>query len=302
MNRENRPGRAAPRLAVFRALMSASLFAVSALGAPAAGAGSNRLLATGGVMQIEGSAGGGIVPWALIAGLGTDAQIGGSAYCTNVRPQAFELRSCGAAVSLYDRVELSFGNQRFDLDEIIPGESITQNVIGAKVRLFGDAVYDQDRWYPQVSMGLQYKKNSDFDFVPALLGAADDADVDVYVAATKVYLAGPFSRTWLLNATLRATRGNQLGLLGFGGDRKDSRSLNAELSAAVFLTDGIVAGAEYRQKPDNLSSFAEDDYWDLFAAWFPSKHFSVTAAYADLGQIAMKTGQHGWYLSLQGSF
>jgi hypothetical protein len=29
---------------------------------------------------------------------------------------------------------------------------------------------------------------------------------------------------------------------------------------------------------------------------------SVTAAYADLGQIAMKAEQHGWYLSLQGSF
>ena len=253
-------------------------------------------------MQIEGSAGGGLVPWALIAGLGTDTQTGASAYCTNVRPQSFELRSCGAAIGFRDRLELSFASQRFDLDEIIAGASITQNVFGAKLRVFGDAVFDQDRGYPQVSVGLQYKKNSDFDFVPALLGARDDADVDFYVAATKVYLAGPFSRTWLLNATLRATRGNQLGILGFGGDRKDSRSLNAELSAAVFVTDEIVAGAEYRQKPDNLSSFKEDDCWDLFTAWFPNKRLSVTAAYADLGQIAMKTDQHGWYLSLQGSF
>jgi hypothetical protein len=262
----------------------------------------NRLLATGGVTQIEGSAGGGIVPWALIAGLGTDTQTGATASCTHVRSQAFVLRSCGIAAGFRDRVEVSFANQRFDLDEIIAGESITQNVFGAKVRLLGDAIFDQDRWYPQLSLGLQYKKNSDFDFVPALLGARDDADMDLYVAATKVYLAGPFSRTWLLNATLRATRANQLGILGFGGDRRHGRSVNAELSAAVFVTDEIVAGAEYRQKPDNLSAFAEDDYWDLFAAWFPSKHFSVTAAYADLGQIAMKTGQHGWYLSLQGSF
>ena len=278
------------------------LLAAVAVVSPVANAAGNRLLATGGVMQIEGSAGGGIVPWALIAGLGTDAQTGASAYCTDVRPQSFELRSCGAALGIHDRVELSYANQRFDLDEIIAGESITQNVFGAKVRVFGDAVFDQDRWYPQISVGLQYKKNTDFDFVPALLGARDDADVDIYVAATKVYLAGPFSRTWLLNATLRATRANQLGILGFGGDRKDSRSLNAELSAAVFVSDAFIAGAEYRQKPDNLSSFAEDDYWDLFAAWFPGKRFSITAAYADLGQIAMKTGQHGWYLSMQGSF
>ncbi|MEJ0084440.1 MAG: DUF3034 family protein [Pseudomonadota bacterium] len=269
--------------------------------APDALAGSSRLLATGGVAQIEGSAGGGAVPWALIAGLGSDAQTGGSGFCTEARVQKFDLRSCGVAVGFHDRVEVSYARQRFDLDEIIPGESIAVDVIGAKVRLLGDAVYDQDRWYPQLSLGLQYKKNRDFDFVPALLGARDAEDVDVYLAATKVYLAGPFSRTWLVNATLRATRGNQFGILGFGGDRQQSRSVNAEFSAAMFVSDAVVVGAEYRQKPDNLGSFEEQDYWDVFAAYFPSKHFSITAAYADIGRIAMMPGQHGWYLSLQGS-
>jgi hypothetical protein len=282
--------------------MKAFLIAVLTLGTGSAHAAGNRLLATGGVMEIEGSAGGGAVPWALIAGLGTDEQVGGSAFCTHARPQKFELRVCGLAVGFYDRVELSYANQRFDLDEIIAGESIAVDVVGLKVRLLGDAVFDQDRWYPQISLGMQYKKNQDFDFVPALLGARDDADVDVYVAATKVFLAGPFARTWLLNATMRATRANQFGILGFGGDLESSRSFNAELSAAVFVTDAIVAGAEFRQKPDNLGSFGEDDYWDLFGAWFPTKHFSVTAAYTDLGRIAMMPGQHGWYLSLQGSF
>jgi len=282
--------------------MKALLVGAFALGAACSQAAGNRLLATGGVMQIEGSAGGGAVPWALIAGLGTDEQVGGSGFCTHARQQKFELRSCGLALGFYDRVEVSYAKQKFDLDEIIPGEAIGVDVVGLKVRLLGDAVFDQDRWYPQLSLGLQYKKNQDFDFVPALLGARDDSDVDVYLAATKVYLAGPFSRTWLLNATLRATRGNQFGILGFGGDLENSRTLNAEFSAAVFLTDEIVAGAEFRQKPDNLGSFGEDDYWDLFGAWFPSKHVSITAAYTDLGRIAMMPGQHGWYLSLQGSF
>jgi len=52
----------------------------------------------------------------------------------------------------------------------------------------------------------------------------------------------------------------------------------------------------------NLGSFHENDAWDLFAAYFPDKHVSITAAYADLGRIAMMPGLHGWYLSLQGSF
>ena len=282
--------------------MKRYLVVALALGAAASHAAGNRLLATGGVMEIEGSAGGGAVPWALIAGLGTDEQVGGSGFCTQARQQKFALRTCGLAIGIHDRVEISYANQDFDLDDIIPGESIAVDVIGLKVRLFGDAVFDQDRWYPQLSLGMQYKKNQDFDFVPALLGAADDSGVDVYVAATKVYLAGPFSRTWLINATLRATRANQFGILGFGGDLEDGRSINAELSAAVFLTDEIVMGAEFRQKPDNLGSFGEEDFWDLFGALFPSKHYSATVAYTDLGRIAMMPGQHGWYLSLQGSF
>jgi hypothetical protein len=282
--------------------MKGFLVGALVLGTTCSQAAGDRLLATGGVMEIEGSAGGGAVPWALIAGLGTDDQVGGSGFCTYARQQDFELRSCGLAVGFYDRVEVSYASQRFDLDEIIPGESIGVDVLGLKVRLLGDAVFDQDHWYPQLSLGMQYKKNQDFDFVPSLLGAREDSDFDVYLAATKVYLAGAFSRTWLLNATLRATRGNQFGILGFGGDLENSRTLQGEFSAAVFLNDEIVAGAEFRQKPDNLGSFGEDDYWDLFAAWFPTKRVSITAAYTDLGRIAMMPSQHGWYLSLQGSF
>jgi hypothetical protein len=291
----------APTLAA-KNTMKTILMSALLLSAACSQAAGNRLLATGGVMDIEGSAGGGAVPWALIAGLGTDEQIGGSGFCTQARQQKFALRACGFAIGFHDRVEVSYARQNFDLDEIIPGESIGVDVAGVKVRLLGDAVFDQDRWYPQLSLGVQYKKNRDFDFVPALLGASDDSGFDIYLAATKVYLAGPFSRTWLLNATARSTRANQFGILGFGGDVENGRTINAELSAAVFLTDAIVIGTEFRQKPDNLGSFGEDDFWDLFAAWFPSKHFSVTAAYTDLGRIAMMPGQHGAYLSLQGSF
>lgn len=67
------------------------------------------------------------------------------------------------------------------------------------------------------------------------------------------------------------------------------------------MADRVALGAEYRQKPDNLSVFREDDFSDVFVAWFPSKYMSVTAAWADLGTIADKKNQRGLYLSLQGS-
>lgn len=272
------------------------------LAASAAEAAGDRLLATGGVMQLEGAAGGGIVPWALIAGLGTRDQVGVSGFCTQVEPDDFRLTSCGLGVGVFDRVELSFARQKFDLGTTVPGESIRQDIFSAKYKLLGDAVYDQDSWIPQVAIGLQYKRNRDYDFVPALLGAKDDAGIDYYVSATKVYLAGPLGRTWLLNATLRATKGNQLGILGFGGDRDDGYQFEPEVSAAVFLHDHLVLGAEYRAKPDNLSVFKEDDFWDGFVAWIPHKSVSLTLAYADLGNIADKADQRGLYASLQLSY
>ena len=81
---------------------------------------------------------------------------------------------------------------------------------------------------------------------------------------------------------------NQLGILGFGGDRKTAAASMPSSAPPCSSRDDLVAGAEYRQKPDNLSSFEEDDYWDLFVGMVPDKHVSVTAAYADLGNIAMK--------------
>ena len=261
----------------------------------------DRLLATGGVTQVEGSAGGGLTPWALIAGLGTDTQVGASAFCTRVQPQDFVLESCGIAAGIANRVELSFARQHFDLGTTVPGHTISQSIAGVKVRVFGDAVIDQDRWWPQVALGVQWKHNSDFDLVPKLLGAKHADGVDYYVAATKVWLSGPLGRSWLADLTLRASEANQLGLLGFGGDLGGYRLL-AEGSLGVFLADQLVLGGEYRMKPNNLSAFREQEYKDAFLAWFPVKYLSITGAWTYLGNIANKPSQRGAYLSLQVSF
>ena len=62
--------------------------------------------------------------------------------------------------------------------------------------------------------GNAIQKNHDGDFVKgAVVGAKRDSGVDFYVSATKLLL----EQNLLLNGTLRATKANQLGLLGFGG-------------------------------------------------------------------------------------
>jgi hypothetical protein len=266
--------------------------------APTASAG-GRLLATGGVTTLEGAAGGGLVPWALIAGYGTRDEIGASAFYTYVDISDFRLQSTGVAVGFYDRVEVSYAQQTFGLGSTVPGETIRLDVVDAKVRVLGDAVYDQDTWVPQVALGAQYKHNRDFDFVPKLVGGRRGTGVDVYASATKVFLAGLFGRNVLVDGTLRATKANQTGLLGFGGDLDDRYRLQAEGSALVFVDDRIAVGGEYRSKPNNLGAFREDAFKDLFVAWVPNKHVSLTVAHAWLGRIADKPHQKGVYLSLQ---
>ncbi|MES2933222.1 MAG: DUF3034 family protein [Pseudomonadota bacterium] len=267
-----------------------------------------KLLATGGVSQIEGTGGGGLTPWALITGYGTRDSVGGNLHATTVRTQDYSLDSVGVAVGIADRVELSFATQDFKgslapLDQL----RIKQDILGLKLKVAGDAVYEQDSAMPQIALGLMAKRNKGVGGLGALgvtsvkqLGAADDKGVDYYVSATKIIL----DKSLLLNGTLRATKANQMGILGFGGDKRDQYQAMAEVSAAYLINRKLVAGVEYRMKPNNLGVDNEKDYYDVFIAWFPNKNISLTAAYVALGDITVfnPTRQKGFYLSLQTGF
>lgn len=208
----------------------------------------------------------------------------------------FRLSVQGASFSWNNRIELSYAEQTFDLSTI--GGELSQSIVGAKVRLAGDLIYGD---LPQISLGLQHKKNNDYE-LPAAVGSQDDSGTDWYVSAAKAWLDGPFHRTWVANLTLRSSKANQLGLLGFGGDKEKSREWLAEASVAAFINRYWAVGVEYRQKPDNLSFAEEQDWKDLFVAYFPNKHVSVVGAYTDLGSIAGLDDQTGWYLSVQAAF
>ena len=285
-------------------MKSLLVLAVLAMALPAGAlARDGRLLATGGASQVEGSAGGGIVPWAVLAGYGTKDQDGGTAFATRVDTGDYALDAYGVAYTFRNRLELSLARQRFDLGELqrrlsLPWNALEQDIFGAKVRLGGDLVYTA---WPQVSLGVQHKRLRD-GALPLAIGARDDQGTDVYLSAGKLFLAGPGGRQLLLNGTVRSTRANQMGLLGHGGDRDGGRSLVFEGSAALVLDPSWVVGVEYRQKPDNLGFAGEDAWMDAFVAWFPNKHVAVVAAWADLGSIATLDGQRGAYLSLQLSY
>ncbi|MBN2974631.1 DUF3034 family protein [Pseudomonas lactucae] len=262
-----------------------------------------RLIATGGASSIEGSAGGGITPWAVLTGYGEQHEWGATAFATTVNLPDYRLDVAGLALAYDNRVEVSFARQRFDLGNLVhklnlPEDNLGQDVLGVKVRLFGDVIYDR---LPQVSLGLEYKHQTNFD-IPSLVGAKRDSDVEGYLAASRLFMGAAFGYNVLVNTSLRYSRANETGLLGFGGDRRDSRSLLKEGSVAVLFNPRWALGVEYREKPDNLSFAGESDWADVFVGYFPNKHLSFVLAYARLGEIATLDNQNGTYVSVQGSF
>jgi hypothetical protein len=308
-----------------------------------------KLLATGGVTQFEGAAGGGLVPWALIGGYGTRDEVGSTVFYTTLNTREYGLNVFGLAVGIWDRLEVSYARQNLGVSSTVirntsaalgsgaglaPSAAIRQDVFGLKLRLFGDAVYAQDSFLPQVSLGVQYKNNLDFDKgvtlpvlgntgIPATLGAKDKDGTDIYLTATKLILGVPAGKNLLINLTVRATKANAFGLLGFGRalnpdtglpEQKNDYQIETEASLALFLSDRVAIGAEYRTQSNRLDNqptltslgaphlAREDSAKDFFIAYVPNKNVSFTVAYVNLGNLPFQNRSDGLYLSVQGAF
>jgi hypothetical protein len=253
-----------------------------------------KLVGTAGLTQLEGSGGGGIVPWATISGYDSRDQISAGATATQVDVDNFRLVMLGANISFYDKVEVSIAQQRFEIKGA--GVDIKQNIVGLKYKLYGDVVYST---WPQVSVGMQYKHLEDSAVASSVGAENSSSGTDFYLAATKVHLGAIAGYNAVWNITARATKANQMGILGFGGPQNNDYELMLEASAGILFSRHIAVGVEYRQKPDNLG-LGEDDWTDYFVSYIPSKNFNLTLAWAKLGSIAGAPGQSGLYLSFNG--
>lgn len=305
--------------------ISATALCIAALTSGLASAGTGKLLLTGGVGSIDGAAGGGLTPWAVIGTPATEGEVGFSATVTQAPTQDYSLMTTGVAVGFNDRIELSFNRQTFDASpatklnglgfNVSSGEKLNMDIIGVKVKVAGDAILNSDSLMPQIAIGVEQKTLNAASITPVLnfLGAKTTG-TDLYVSATKLFLG----QSLLVNGTLRYTNANQNGLLGFGSAApgKNEASLLPEVSVAYLINKNVAVGAEYRAMPNNLrdlgraaglgEGLAADDWKDLFVAWAPNKNVSLTLAYVDLGRIvpAITDGrtQTGYYVSAQFGF
>lgn len=304
-----------------------------------------KVLATGGVSMTDGAGGGGITPWATITGYETRDGINADVHYTYVTLPNYSLNSIGLAVGLWDRVELSYTNDvlptgsTFDTVGLLTdtlglstgiepfNTTIKMDVFGAKVRVYGEAIYDSDNLIPQIAVGGFYKVNHNETLLKTLQ-AAKSKDWEAYIAATKIF----FPINTLVNVTLRYTAANQTGLTGFGGPDGSKKEIRPEVSLAYLLKKDTAIGVEYQKHGDSLDGKGvsiqglntgalgsilnaaglsnlnqtltqhESDWYDAFVAFFPSKNLSITMAYAMLGNITLTPDQNGYYVSLQASF
>jgi hypothetical protein len=226
--------------------------------------------------------------------------VGLSAHATAIELPDFGWRSYGVLLGLGDRMEVSIARADFDTRDVGAllgiGQGYTFNLdtFGAKLRVAGDVVYGET-WLPQIAIGIEHKRSRDGALARAL-GAAQGSGTDYTLSATKLFLA----QSLLVNATIRYTKANELGLLGFGSAEAGYR-LQFEGSVGYQLSRRAVVGAEYRSKPDNLG-LGDDDWMDIFATYALTDHLTLTAAYVDLGSIATFANQRGGFLSAQVAF
>jgi hypothetical protein len=298
-----------PRRAAL-SVLAATAFALVHAGAHAE---TDKLLLTGGVTSIDGAAGGGLTPWAVIGTNATEGEFGVAATASVVSTRNYTMQVQGLQLAYDDRLEVSIAHQDFATQATgralgLPGLHLRMDIFGAKVRLLGDAVLDSDSWTPQVAAGVEIKDTYAGGLKPTLqaLGAHTNG-FDFYVSATKLFLA----QGLLVNGTLRATKANQNGLLGFGSTGHDNFKIEPEFSVAWLASRRLAFGAEYRRKPDNLNpsvlgaGLKEDDWFDVFAAWAPTRNVSLTAAWVQLGRIVPAVAtkrQDGGYASVQFAF
>jgi hypothetical protein len=129
-----------------------------------------KLVLTNGISTVEGTSGGGLAPWAVIAGNETRDGVGIQAAATAAEVKSYDFRSFNVAIGIKDRVELSYARQNFNTNEIGGALGLgndfafDQDIYGAKVKLFGDLVYGPEM-LPAVAIGVQVKKSLDASVV-----------------------------------------------------------------------------------------------------------------------------------------
>jgi len=218
----------------------------------------------------------------------------------------------------WKRLELGYGFNHLNLGDFqdavykATGASISsaveQHNFNARLNLLAENEFDQ-KWLPAVTFGVHYKYNDTFKDLnkqlggglTALTGISHNDGVDYTLYASKLFTQLP--RPVLVELGGRATKGAQLGLLGY----TDDYSFVFEGNIVVFLTSNIALAAEYKQKPNEYKSVGslirpEDDWWTIDAAYVVNKHLTLAAGYGHFGRVLNHEANGVWGVTTKWEF
>jgi len=192
----------------------------------------------------------------------------------------------GAALTLFERLELSYG-----YEVIAPtGHNIKKSNVGAKLLLLPENIGGY-KFIPAVSAGAIWKYTTP-------TANADSSGSDYYIVATKLVTELPLPV--LLSAGALSTKGRATGVFGYDDDRDITGFANVD----VLPLSNVAVGVEYKQGA-HFSDFKNADYWDAHVAWLANKNLSLVGAYVNAGDEESTTTAglgNGVVLSAQYAF
>lgn len=237
------------------------------------------------ITNIDGQAGGGLVPWALLSSGTLNVAI------TNLATPNLNVNSVAINTSFANRVEVSVAHNMLGIGGMSNPSNVDNYGIKVKLNDMGDAM-------PQFAIGAVYKHASGtlVDALASKTGAlglgVSTSSTDLYVTASKIVNMG---KTVLFNVAVRGSKANELGFLGFGGGNatgaKTGYSVLPEVSAEIFAAENVILGAEYRAQADNsvaatAGALHTNAAYDLHIVYVANKNLALTAAYTNLGVVA----------------
>ncbi len=187
------------------------------------------------------------------------------AWYVNLGDVDVDWTAIGTAVSVFNRLELSYG---YEL--VAPnGENIKKSNAGAKVNLIPENLGGRN-YIPAISAGTIWKSTTE------VAEGSDDSAFDFYLVATKLITQLP--RPVLLSAGVLNTKEQVTGVFGYNDDSDTTFFANVD----VLPLSNVAVGAEFKQGAQ-FDSFKNADYFDLHAAWIANANLTLIAAYVNAG-------------------
>ena len=221
-------------------------------------------------------------------------------------------QTLGNCVELgYSAIRAHFGGLPQRIEQVTGIKIRDHNTIlhnfNGRLALIKEGDFDKS-WIPTMTLGVHYKYNSEISDINDDLGGTleslhlkdnDGWDFTVYTSKTITSLP----KIVFITLGVRSTKGAQLGLLGF----TDKRRIVVEGSVGILLTKNFVAGAEYRQKPDQFDDApglfkGEDDWWALSIGYIINNKMTIGSGYGHFGDVFDHKANSSWGVGVKWEF